>query len=40
MAHISIFVGSVYGGAERLSDEVATTIEQAGYGVTVFMSQC
>lgn len=36
MAHISIFVGSVYGGAERLSDEVATTIEQAGYGVTVF----
>ncbi|NYR12338.1 flavodoxin [Pseudoalteromonas sp. MIP2626] len=36
MAHISIFVGSVYGGAERLSDEVATTIEQAGHGVTVF----
>ena len=35
MAHISIFVGSVNGGAERLSDEVATTIEQAGHTATV-----
>ena len=36
MAHISVFVGSVNGGAERLSDEVATTIEQAGHTVSVF----
>jgi flavodoxin len=35
MAHISIFVGSVNGGAERLSDEVAATIEQAGHTATV-----
>ncbi|GAA60323.1 hypothetical protein P20652_2189 [Pseudoalteromonas sp. BSi20652] len=35
MAHISIFVGSVNGGAERLSDEVATTIEQAGHTAIV-----
>ncbi|MTV61754.1 flavodoxin, partial [Streptococcus pneumoniae] len=33
MATISIFVGSVYGGAERLSDEVMDSIEQAGHQV-------
>jgi len=29
MATISIFVGSVYGGAERLSDDVIEVIEQS-----------
>lgn len=36
MAHISIFVGSVNGGAERLSDEIAKAIEQVGHNATVF----
>jgi len=36
MAHISIFVGSVYGGAERLSEQVSDTLEQAGHQVSVF----
>ena len=36
MAHISIFVGSVYGGAERLSEQMRDTIEQAGHQVSVF----
>ncbi|MBB1508072.1 flavodoxin [Pseudoalteromonas sp. SG41-1] len=35
MATISIFVGSVYGGAERLSDEVIDAIEQAGHSVNL-----
>ena len=38
MATISIFVGSVYGGAERLSDEVMDTIEQAGHQVKLVSS--
>ena len=36
MAHISIFVGSVYGGAERLSEQISDTIEQTGHQVSVF----
>ena len=36
MAHISIFVGSVYGGAERLSEQISDTIEQAGHQVSIF----
>ncbi|MGB1029234.1 MAG: flavodoxin [Pseudoalteromonas marina] len=35
MAHISIFVGTVNGGAERLSDEIAATIKQAGHSAAV-----
>ncbi|KPH63275.1 flavodoxin [Pseudoalteromonas porphyrae] len=35
MAHISIFVGSVNGGAERLSDDIAKTIEQVGHTAVV-----
>jgi flavodoxin len=35
MSQISIFVGSVYGGAERLSEEVAASIEQAGHTAKV-----
>ncbi|MDN3380025.1 MULTISPECIES: flavodoxin [unclassified Pseudoalteromonas] len=31
MATISIFVGSVYGGAERLSDDVIELIEQSNH---------
>lgn len=33
MATISIFVGSVYGGAERLADEVEEFIEQSAHQV-------
>lgn len=36
MAHISMFVGSVYGGAERLSEQVSETIKQAGHQISVF----
>ena len=35
MAHISIFVGTVNGGAERLSDDIAATIKQAGHSAAV-----
>lgn len=31
-----MFVGSVYGGAERLSEQVSETIKQAGHQVSVF----
>jgi flavodoxin len=35
MAHISIFVGTVNGGAQRLSDDIAATIKQAGHSAAV-----
>jgi flavodoxin len=35
MSHISIFVGSVSGGAERLSHEVAKVIEHANHTASV-----
>ncbi|MBQ4831648.1 flavodoxin domain-containing protein [Pseudoalteromonas sp. MMG010] len=37
MAHISIFVGSVNGGAERLSVDIAKQLDQAGHESTVIM---
>ena len=38
MATISIFVGSVYGGAERLSDDVIEAIEQSGHQAKLISS--
>ncbi len=37
MAHISIFVGTVNGGAERLSGDIAACIEQAGHSATLII---
>ncbi|TGE78851.1 flavodoxin [Pseudoalteromonas sp. KS88] len=38
MATISIFVGSVYGGAERLSDEIIEVIEQSNHQARLITS--